>query len=68
MTIDNSNTNILKHNQTIITTGNTIETIGLDNNINITKNLNIIITGNKNITIPLSEITTISGKTRNFYV
>ena len=62
MTVDNSNTIILKHNQTIKTTSNTTEIIGLDHNINITQNSNIIITGNKNITIPLSEITTISGK------
>ena len=62
MTIDNLNTNILKHNQIIKTTENTVKIIGLDNNINITKNSNIIITGNKNITIPLSKIITISGK------
>ena len=62
MTVDNSNTNILKHNQTIKTTGNTTEKIGLDHNINITKNSNIIISGNKNITIPLSYISTLSGK------
>ena len=62
ITVDNSNSTIFKNDNIIKTTGNTSETIGLDSNINITKNLNILVSGNKNITTSLSEISIISGK------